>query len=68
MKGLNLTKGGFQPSMVSPAYRQTNIPLTSVGYSASLASRKMATGKRYMNLLDAHHQSIRDTGIPLLWK
>jgi len=68
MKGLTITTGNFQPKVTAPAFRQTNIPLTSVGYSASLASRKMATGKRYMNLLDAHHQSILDTGIPLLWK
>ena len=68
MKGLTLTSANFQPQVTAPAFRQTNIPLTSIGYSASMASRKMATGKRYMNLLDAHHQSILDTGIPLLWK
>jgi hypothetical protein len=68
MRGLTLTSANFQPQVTAPAFRQTNTPLTSVGYSASMASRKMATGKRYTNLLDAHHQSILDTGIPLLWK
>ncbi len=42
-------------------------PLTSIGYSYALARRKMATGMRYENLLYAHHESLRSTGLPLLW-
>ena len=42
-------------------------PLMTIGYEYNLARRKMATGQRFENLLYAHHQSVRETGIPLLW-
>jgi hypothetical protein len=66
MKGLTKTSSPFEPSMLTSKAPTT--PLTSVGYAYALARRKMATGQRYTNLLDAHHQSIRDVGIPLLWE
>jgi len=65
MKGLTKTSSPYEPSMLTSKAPTT--PLTSVGYAYALARRKMATGQRYTNLLDAHHQSIREVGIPLLW-
>ena len=66
MKGLTIGTAPFEPIMLVSKAQTT--PLTSVGYPYALARRKMATGQRYANLLTAHLESIRDLGIPLLWK
>jgi hypothetical protein len=58
----------YEPAVVCPySDRAPWKPLTSIGYAYSLARRKMATGMRYENLLYAHHESLRSTGLPLLW-
>jgi hypothetical protein len=68
MRGLSLSWSPYCSTMVSPIIGLESTPLYSVGYKTTLAKRKMATGNRYENLLTAHHQSLRETGIPLLWK
>ena len=42
-------------------------PLTSVGYTYKLSKRKISVGQRFENLIYAHHASLREVGIPLLW-
>ncbi len=66
MEGLHRTFSDHCTSLMSYKGSVTK-PLTSIGYSRSMASRKMATGERYQNLIHAHHDSLRQLGIPLLW-
>jgi hypothetical protein len=66
MQGLRRTFTDHCPSMVTFDTYVTK-PLTSIGYSRAMASRKMATGTRYENLIYAHHDSLRQLGVPLLW-
>ena len=66
MKGLTLAYSPYCHNMMAPIVGMETTPLYSVGYSTTLSKRKMATGNRYENLLTAHHQSLRETGIPLL--
>lgn len=68
MMELKVAISPYEPAIVCPySERHPWKPLTSIGYSYALARRKMATGSRYENLVYAHHESLRSTGIPLLW-
>lgn len=66
MLGLHRSFSEHCPSLITYQGSITK-PLTSIGYSRSMASRKMATGERYQNLIHAHHDSLKQLGIPLLW-
>ncbi len=66
MQGLRKTFDTHSSSLMTYDKAITK-PLTSIGYSRAMASRKMATGERYQNLIHAHHDSLRQLGIPLLW-
>lgn len=67
MKGITLIWSPFEANMASPHPSTQSKPLTSIGYAPAISRRKIATGVRYENLLGAHHQSLRDTGKPILW-
>jgi hypothetical protein len=66
MQGIRKTFDDYSSSLITYD-RSITKPLTSVGYTRTMATRKMATGERYQNLVHAHHDSLRQLGIPLLW-
>ena len=65
MDGLELMYSPFEPNGMCAANDVT--PLTSVGYKVRLSKRKLADGERFENILLAHHISLRESGMPLLW-
>jgi len=66
MQGLRRTFCDHCPSIMSYDASATK-PFTSIGYSRAMATRKLATGIRYQNLIYAHHDSLKQLSIPLLW-
>lgn len=67
MTDLGPVASHYEPALTGPQSSLTG-PLRSIGYSSALARRKMATGERYLNLIYAHHESLRTYGIPILWQ
>lgn len=66
MSGIIMLPSPYDRPLIQPI-GLPHSPLMSIGYDYKLARRKMATGQRFENLLYAHHQSLRESGIALLW-
>lgn len=67
MHGLALGYSPYENYIMVPMPTTPFEAFTSVGFSVTLSKRKLATGQRYQNLILAHHQSLKDTGLPILW-
>ena len=61
VSGCPLESSGLCTPMVD------TVPLSSVGYKLAIVRRKMNVGLKFENLLYAHHISMRESGLPLLW-